>query len=200
MAKTKQGKPKPQAKKPSAKPTDKAPRKTAEQLSDDQRMALLFSHKRKLVPLLAAEASAKAAVTKAFEFAKKEGIPKKEIKLAIALETDEGKQAARNDYEAQRRIARWMGVRLGASKDMFAEQYFDDGKRAALDDQARKPPKHLAVKDADKWMAGYDEGRQALNVSRATGGFKTLGEAAEGVLPLAPANGGAEAVDSLTAH
>lgn len=178
----------------------KTPRKSVETLSDEQRQALLFSHKRKLVPLLASEAAAKAAVTKAFEIAKKEGIPKKEINLAISLETDEGKQAARNEYESQRRVARWMGVRLGQQKDMFGEQYFDDGKRAALDEQKRKAPSQLANKDADKWYAGFDEGRTTLNTSRASAGFKTLAEAAQGALPIGAIKptDGAEAVDSLT--
>ena len=43
------------------------------------------SHKNKIVPLLEAERLAKAAVKKAYDLAKEEGIPKKEIEIAIAL-------------------------------------------------------------------------------------------------------------------
>jgi hypothetical protein len=160
----------------------KAPKKTAEQMSDEQRRVLLFNHKRKLKPLLAAEKEAKAAVTKAFDVAKAEGIPKKDLKLAILLESDEGIEATKLDVERTQRIARWMGV--GRQLDLFAattkptnaERHYEDGKLAALNDQPAKPPSHLSQKDHQHWLEGHAAGRTALNTERASGGFRPLSD------------------------
>src|SRR5262249_43368285 len=70
------------------------PKKTAEEISDRQRQALLLSHRRKLKPLLETERLAKAAVAKAKELAKKEGITWKDLQLAIQLESEEGEEKA----------------------------------------------------------------------------------------------------------
>jgi len=155
----------------------KKPKPTAEQLSDQQRQALLFARKRKLKPLLEDEKQAKAAVTKQYELAKKEGIPKKDLKLAIALESEDGIEAAKLDIERTNRIARWMGVgkqlELFSGKEIAAERHYEDGRRAALDDQPARAPMHLAQKDAQHWLEGHATGRTALNAMRATQ-FKAL--------------------------
>jgi hypothetical protein len=158
---------------------------TPEALSDQQRQALLFSHKRKIVPLLEAEKNAKAAVAKAYEVAKKEGIPKKDIKLAIQLESDEGIEAVKNDVERTHRIARWLGIGkqldLFGEKETTAQRHYEDGRRAALNDQPASPPAHLATKDANTWLEGHAGGRQTLNAERINQmqpeGFRPIGEA-----------------------
>src|ERR1043166_7981983 len=91
---------KPKNDKPKKKANGRAPKPTMEALSDQERQKLLFQHKRKIAPLLEAKAQAGAAVTKAYELAKKEGVTKKEIELAIKLSTDEGIDAVKK--EAQR--------------------------------------------------------------------------------------------------
>lgn len=160
---------------------------TAEQQSDQQRQALLFSHKRKIVPLLEAEKAAKAAVQKAYEFAKAEGVPKKEIKLLIQLGSEEGIEAIKNEVERTHRIARWLGIGkqldLFGEKETLSQRHFEDGRRAALNDQPAKPPLHLVSKDQQTWLEGHAAGRQTLNTQRIQTGFKTLGEAAGGVVP-----------------
>lgn len=188
MAKTKRGAIPKKAAKPKAekKPKVRKVRATAAEKSDDQLRALLFSHKRKLVPLLRAEALAKADVTKAFEVAKKEGVAKRDIKLAIALDTEDGEEKARGEFQAIARVARWMGVPIGSQAELFpkftqAEQDFEDGKRAALDDQPAKPPSHLSDKRVQTWLDGHAEGRTALNTQRASTGFKAIGDVASGV-------------------
>lgn len=195
-----------------------APKKTLEQLSDQERQRLMFAHRRKIKPLLLDEAEAKAAVTKAFALAEKEGIPKKELKRAIALETDEGKEALQKEVEVIARLSRWTGAAI--QLDMFglkppskSEQLLEDGKRAALDDLPAKPPDYLNQRDAQVWLSGWNEARKAQNIDRAEKGFKTLGEAASGIIPGAteskvppatdaypPPAKGAEAVDSLSTH
>lgn len=201
-----------------AKTRKAAPKKTIEQMSDQERQRLLLGHRRKLKPLLEDERIAKAAVTKAFALAEKEGFPKKEIKLAIALETDAGKEAMQKDIERAARLSRWLGA--GIQLDMFglkpptkSEQLIEDGKRAALDDLPAKPPDYLNQRDAQVWLSGWSEARKEQNVDRVEKGFKTLGEAASGVIPGAteskvppatdaypPPPAGAEAVDSLSTH
>lgn len=152
---------------------------TPEALSDQQRQALLFSYKRKLMPALETEKEAKAAVNKLFELAKKEGIPKKDIKLAIQLESDEGIEGAKSDLERINRVARWLGVGkqldLFGEKETLAEHHYEDGRRAALNDLPATPPSHLAGKDAQTWLEGHAAGRTALNTERAQG-FKPLSE------------------------
>lgn len=215
---------KPQTKKGgAAKPKPGKPKRekqTVEQLTDQERQKLLFSHKRKIKPLLEAEKLAKGAVTKAYELAKKEGIPKSELKLAIAYETEDGEEKQGKEIERILRIARWMNVPLGSQFEMFSngkkvkpsEKYFEDGRIAALDDQPRKPPSHIVDNMTVHWFEGYDVGRKAMNIERVATGFMTLGEVATSVVPtngngaeeededdLALVGGhGAAAVDSLT--
>lgn len=191
MAKGKTGKKEPKAKKQKAA----KPKPTIEQLSDQQRQALLFSHARKLKPLLAVETEAKSAVTKAFELAKGEGVTKKEIKLKLALETEEGIEAAKAELERTNRVARWMGVgkqlELFGGKETVAERHYEDGRRAALDDQPARPPSHLSQKDAEIWLSGHAAGRTSLNTERASTGFKPLGDIANKIVPAPEPNGDA---------
>ena len=162
---------------------------TAEKLSDQERQRLLFAHKRKIKPLLSIELEAKGFTTMAFELAKKDGFTKKEIELAILLETDDGIEKIKVEVERTNRIARWMGV--GKQLDLFggeakqtpAERYYESGKIAAYDDEPRKPPSYLSDKDAAHWFEGFDAARQTMNVQRASAGFRPLGEV-EGELPL----------------
>lgn len=148
----------------------KTQKPTPEALSDQQRQALMFSHRRKLVPLLEAEKEAKAAVKKAYELAKNEGVSKKDLKLAMQLESEEGIEAAKNDLERTNRIARWLGVAkqldLFGDKETRAQRHFEDGRRAALNDLPRSPPSHLDTKDANIWLEGHSAGRTSLNESR----------------------------------
>ena len=198
MAKAKTKK-EPKTKKPKVVKT----KPTAEQLSDQQRQTLMFSYKRKLKPLLAAEKEAKTDVSQTFEQAKKEGIPKKEILLAIQLESDEGIEKMKAEVERTHRIARWLGVGKqldlfgAAEKQVSAERNFEDGRIAALNDLPAKPPGHLSQQAADTWLQGHAAGRTSLNTERASSGFKPLSEVVSDLIPdppPMPANGNAEHV------
>lgn len=180
---------------------------TAEALSDQQRQALLFQHKRKIVPLLEDEKEAKAAVAKAYELAKKEGIPKKEVELAIKLASEDGIEAIKVEVERTHRIARWMGIGkqldLFGDKETLSQRHFEDGRRAALDDQPAKPPAHLATKDANTWLNGHAAGQKMVNNTRAEG-FKPLSDTVgdlmdrAGIAPIA--NGTSADVDGVVTH
>lgn len=214
MTKTKNGKRvgKPTAKtKTNVKPKTKAAKPTAEAMSDQERQRLLFAHKRKIKPLMASRKEADDELRKAFDLAKAEGITKKEIEHAIAFESAEGLEKQRQALETMTRVARWMGV--GKQLDLFAggkpnpDQYYEDGRIAALNDQPRKAPMHLSQKAAQQWMEGHAAGCRVTTETRANG-FKPLAAAADGVVDdLAERAGiagslasGADAVDSLAAH
>lgn len=150
---------------------------TTEGLNDEQLQVLFFQHKRKIKALTASRKIAADAVTEAFALAKAEGISKKEIELALALETDEGKKKLEAERARQERVARWMGEALGSQGDLVGDAHHDAGKRAAMSDELRKPPKHLHQRDAQSWLEGFDEGVQAMNAQRQSG-FKQLGDQA----------------------
>lgn len=173
-----------------------ATKKTAEQLSDEQRMSLLFNHLGKIKPLIEAKKEAESDLKAAYDLAKAEGVTKKEIELAIKFESEEGAQSIESDLERIARIARWSGAKLGTQFNLFdakgekIDPIFEEGKRAALKDPAGKPkpPAHHHPKAAQRWLAGFHEGRSILNEQRTRDfgktelGGTTLGEAAAGVV------------------
>jgi hypothetical protein len=172
------------------KKTDKARKPTAAELSDTERQRLLLQHKRKLKPLLLAESAAKDAVRKLYELAKKEGVTKKELEIALLLETDEGTEKVKLQMQRFLDVDRWMGKEIGTQLDMFpkqstAEKNFDNGKRAALNDEPARPPSTLSQDGQQQWLAGHAEGRTALNTARAEG-FRPLGDTIRQVVPPAP--------------
>lgn len=202
MGKPKTGKAKTGKAKTTAKAkAPKAEKPTAATLSDQERQKLLFKHKRILKPLLAYKKEANDDVREAYEIAKKEGITRKQIELAIALENAEGVEAMKTDLAWMADVARWSGVAkqldlFGAKDDTTkSERLFEDGRIAALNDQPAKPPDHLAQKDAQVWLDGHAAGRTSLNETRASG-FKPLSETVDKIVPTAPpvppVNGGAE--------
>lgn len=161
-----------------------APKKTAEQLSDEDRQRLLLHHKRKLRSLLAAEKEAKGAVSKAYELAKKEGVTKKDIELAFKLETEEGQQAVMRDMQRMLDIDRWTGKSVGTQLELFAkekpaERIFEEGRRAALEERPRIAPTHLSQRDQQNWLDGHVMGIEQINRARqsALDGLKGDGEA-----------------------
>lgn len=161
-----------------------APKPSAEKLNDQELQALLLQHVRKITPLITAANNAKAAVTKAYELAKKEGVTKKEIDLALKLRTDEGREKVAAEIARDVRVARWVGADLGTQFDMFAPQTkadkdFEAGKLAALSDEPRKPPKHLSNAASERWMKGHAEGSEFLNEQRLSG-FKPIADVVAG--------------------
>jgi phosphopantetheinyl transferase (holo-ACP synthase) len=167
------------------------PKLTAEQLSDRERERLAHNHKQKLKPLLAAEKLAKAAVAKAKELAKKEGVPWKDIELLLKLETEEGAEKVRLDMERLLRLDRWAGAEIGVQLELTfkpkpAEKAYDDGRRAALVGDPRRPPLHLSDSDAKHWIAGHENGSEQQNKANAQH-FKPLGDAASNVTKIGDA-------------
>ena len=154
-------------------------------LRDDERQALHFRHVKEFEASLLKENDAKKAHKKIKDRIKEEGGSIKALELTLALRTEDGQQAFQASMAEQVEIAKWNGV--GVQLGMFSEQasndaIYEDGKRAAMQDEPAKPPSHLSQKPAQRWLAGFNAGRTALNVTRA-GGFKKLGDVAKDMLP-----------------
>jgi hypothetical protein len=163
----------------------KEPKKTAEALSEEQRQVLFFQHKRKIKPLVTALQNAQAALTKAYELAKKEGVLKKDLQLALKMETEEGAASVKGEIDRALQVARWMGAELGTQFELGmpgVDPIFEEGKRAAMDERPRKPPDHLGQRAAQRWLTGYDDGIVAVNKTRAEG-FRPLGEVITDIVP-----------------
>lgn len=166
-----------------------ASKPSAEKLSDDQRRDLLFLHVGKVKPLIAAVEATQANLKKAYELAKNDGIPKKDIELAISFETDEGNEKQTAEVERIMRVARWAGAKLGTQLDLFGkpekvDPIYQDGYRAAMANESAKPPAHHPQKAAQRWLEGHADGRRRRHemIAEHTGnGMGTLGEAAERV-------------------
>jgi hypothetical protein len=210
MAAAKSGKPK-RAKGNGKTRTERKPRekKTVEAVNDEQRQAIHFRHVKEYERDLVLKNNADSRLKATAERIKKEGGVIKMIKLAIAFNTEEGERAFQMRIAQEAEVARWHGVGVqldlfGKQKQTPAEKHFEDGKRAALNDQPAKPPEYLSQRDAEHWLNGHTEGRKALNVERAQG-FKPLGEIAGGLVlgPVAqfnPATGDVAGVEPATAN
>ena len=73
------------------------------------------------------------------------------------------------------------------SKESAAARYFDEGKRAALDDQPPRVPGHIPQAGHKSYLDGHAKGRTMLNVQRAEG-FRPLADVVNTIVP----NGGAQ--------
>lgn len=150
--------------------------RTIEELSDEDRQALFFDHLRKARPLFEAKKEAARDLKEAKELAQAEGVSWKDIEAAIKADTDEGKAKLIADVLRQQRLAQWLGLPVGASRDMFddeangdqAKRAAADGKRAGMNGDPCKPPTHYAPGSEayTAWCAGHADGNAAL--ARAT--------------------------------
>jgi hypothetical protein len=173
-----------------------APEKpTAEKLSDMDRQRLLMDHKRRIKPLLEACKEADSDKRDGFELAKSEGITKKMIEMAILLETEEGQKKVLGQFQWMIDVDRWSGKTVGTQLELFDKQSpkeaaFEQGRIAALNNEARRAPTHLSDANQQNWMEGWGSGMAQVNKSRndSLAGMTKLGEAANA------------AVDDLAEH
>jgi hypothetical protein len=155
-------------------------------LRDDERQALHFRHVREFETSLTKKKDADGAHKKVKDKIKEEGGSIKAIELTLALRTEEGQQAFQSRMAEEVEVAKWngVGVQLGLFGEKGADAIFEEGKRAAMQDQPAKAPSHLGAKAQQRWLAGHAEGRTALNTTRA-GGFRSLGETVKDMVPPA---------------
>lgn len=162
---------------------------SAEQLTDQEYKKRLYMYVGRYKPALAAKKDAADDLKALIEEAKTAGIPKKDIELAIELETAEGELSIADDVKRIFRVARWAGSKIGTQLELFAkpdkkiDPVFDEGYRAGLRNEPGKPPAHHGQNAAQRWLAGHHDGLKHLNETRAErfGDMKPLGAIAAAV-------------------
>lgn len=188
---------KPKANDTAKKPRVKKEKPTVEALTDVQRQHKHFEHVKAYENADAVKKRADKGLAQVKKLIEAEGGSVKAVKLAIELKSDKGEKTFNVRLAEMAEVCRWNGVGIqldlfGKQKKSVAEHFREAGKRAALNDEARKPPDSLGQKDADVWMQGFDEGRTALNAERAQG-FKSVGEVAADLIPPALVSPGNDA-------
>lgn len=140
---------------------------TTNTLTDDQRHALFFQHKRKIAVLKEHIASLTGEMRSAYKIAKAEGYPKKDFDFAFMLEKDkDGEAIERRRREVE--IALWLGHPVGTQADLFesttidkrpiAETAYEEGKRAGMNNEVLKPPHGAGTEAYERYVAGWHDG------------------------------------------
>lgn len=138
-------------------------------ISADQLQVLFFQHKGNYVAALAAKKKTDADFKNMAKRVKADlgelGID--QIKLAIRLETPEGEAEVRGEIAGMQQVAAWVGADIGTEFEMDlgdGGRAFNEGKRAGMLGEPKKPPKAYAPDSIDyqKWLEGHGDGNAAL--------------------------------------
>lgn len=162
--------PDPQAENGHVEPNHNQPHVAKEPLNDEQLHALTAHHAKAYEKLLAAKKASDAALKNGCKLAKAEGVPLKQIKEYIDLQTEEGQAAFREDLARQHMVARWAGMPVGTQMNFFDEvdrtpsdeQAKSDGKRAGLRGEKCEAPRHLPGNLVSAWTEGWHSGQEVL--------------------------------------
>ena len=100
--------------------------------------------------------------------AKADGVSKKELQLADQLMGLAGETAVKKEVATRLRIAKYLGLGLGAQLDMFAEpdrtpgvdRAFDEGKQDSMEGKPAKPKHSPETEQYRAYMAGYNEDQE----------------------------------------
>jgi hypothetical protein len=142
------------------------------ELTDDEKRALLIQHKglyeRSLAAKKAADAEFKNVCKKAKAECGKDAVA--DIKDAIALNEPGGRAAIEAEIARKHRVARWMGLPVGAQPIMFEETdrrpavdiAYDNGKAAGMAGDVCQPPHDPSVPQYQRWMEGWHDGQEIL--------------------------------------
>jgi hypothetical protein len=146
-----------------------------QELSDEDRLALLMQHKQSVDQALAGKKAADAKFKNACRAAKAElgKHAMAEIDLIGKLDSEEGETEVRESMARMMRVAKWMGSDIGTQFDLGlggdaaspTDAAKREGKLAHASGQPRKPPAKFmpGSPDYEFWMKGYDD--QALATS-----------------------------------
>lgn len=146
-----------------------------EPLTDDEIHALTLQHKKKYESALAKKKAADADLKVVCKVLKSDlgdhGL--KDIKDMIAAEESGFDEKFQAELERKARLARWLGMDIGAQADLFdfgavkpgvAERAYEDGKRAGLAGQECKPPFDGGSEGHQRFVEGWHVG-QSHNLS-----------------------------------
>jgi hypothetical protein len=171
------------------------------ELTDDERRALLLQHKTHYEESLAAKKVADAAFKNTCKRAKaecgKDAVA--EIKDAIALCEPGGQMALEAEVTRKHRIARWMGLPIGAEPVLFEmvdrrqaiDIAYDAGKSGGMQGIVCQPPYDPSVPQYQRWIEGWHDGQDILGsafakIKTAPVPSETKNEADTSDAPFAP--------------
>lgn len=149
--------------------TPSEPKRTIEELDDDQQQVLFEQHRTAYASSLDAKKKADAAFKNACKLAKselgKDGV--RMIKIAIEIEEDGGEEKINEQITNTLKVARWLGASVGTQFSLGLEEtnhFFDDGKRAGMKGETAKPPSQLTPgsEHYNSWLEGHAAGQAVL--------------------------------------
>lgn len=145
-------------------------RRRNSELTEDERRALLYEHKRDYATALEHKKAADAALKNVCKRARaelgKDAVA--DIKDLIALDSPEGEAALKAEIERKIRIAKWAGAPMGTQFSFDAdltpavERAYDLGKIAGLSGGVCKPPHDPSVPQYQQWFNGWQDGQAVL--------------------------------------
>lgn len=150
-------------------PKTKTPPSNEIAMTEDQRIALHFSHVNQVRKRKAELESAKGRYRNALAAAKAElgESGKKDVLQSLEMETNEGEAKAKETVDRIIRVARWHGAPIGAQLSLLdtipARDLRAEGKIAGLQAKSAIPPEGLSQADAQVWLEGWHLG-QAVHV------------------------------------
>lgn len=140
-------------------------------LTEDQKAALHFQHKKSYEAALAVQKKAAADFKNVCKIAKadlgKNAID--DIKDSILLDTPEGEVAMKDKMANRIQVMRWNNVAVGHMDDLFpvdrtpsVEKAGAAGKRAGLAGEACLPPHDASTAQGQEWLKQYHVGQAIL--------------------------------------
>ena len=156
-----------------AKPAKNAPRVS----NDDHDRALFLQALPKIAGLKAALNTANANLRNAYKQAKADGFAKGDFEEAFLMQGAEGEKVKKSAITRSLRIARWLGMDLGAQLDMFeqdarvpaVDRSYEEGKSQAMQGLSLKCDYAQETEQYRTFAKGWHDGQEILSK-----GFKKL--------------------------
>ena len=152
--------------------SEEAERRVNSALTEDEQIALLIQHRNAYVLALGAKKKADADFKNICKKAKgecgKDAVA--EIKDMLALAEPGGREAVEAEIARKHRIARWMGLPVGAQPVMFetvdrrpaVDIAHVNGKAAGMAGETAQPPYDTSVPQYQRWLEGWHDGQEIL--------------------------------------
>jgi hypothetical protein len=157
--------------------TPKAEKNAPRVSNDDQDRALFLQALPKIAKLTADKDAAVAALRNAYKQAKADGFAKGDFDEAFKMQGHEGEKVKKAAISRSLRIARWLGMDLGAQLDMFeqdarvpaVDRAYEEGKSQAMQGLSLKCDYSPDTEQYRTFAAGWHHGQEILSK-----GFKRL--------------------------
>lgn len=133
-------------------------------LTDDERRALTLHHKRAYEAADALVEKAKSDRKAVSDLAKSD-LGKGALADIKDMITYADEKKAKGQIERSLRLARWLGMPVGSSVDLFdspVDTATAEGLTAGMAGEECKPPIHLSAESAQRWMESWHAGQAVL--------------------------------------